>query len=399
MKIDRHEPKPFLGVGFVRQIIMAFGVKPIESCSHKPVTQRYPIDSIAPYFSSVMQTIAPSPQTSGPCFTLAKAILVTALALGTFTKSQAEEFSLDTRLAMSEVDAQANENANSHQLLGTQQQNDRASEVIDQVIDRLGNGAPFDCIISQKIRTADREITGVGSYLQMGMGTGRFIFSMKVHDGDGKHTLFQISDGRLTWTRSQVDEDVSLSRVDVGWLDEGARALHRDSRIKPSMKVGAIGEMLDTIRDQYDLSLGTSQLKGRPLVVVIGTLKQSRRDEMKSILGGQPWPETYPTRVNIAIAQHDDPKSNFGKGLPVRIEHLGEIPRQGSDDSADSNSGVKPHMISLLEFYSIRPVEPRPVERFRYDNQNTEIDFVNETARYEQKFGIHVSAKERQRYR
>ncbi|MCC9603927.1 hypothetical protein LOC67_25525 [Stieleria sp. JC731] len=326
-------------------------------------------------------------------FTALAKLLLAAASFGTASTTLAEHFSLDSQFAMADVAATPASGSS------LQKKHEQALEVIDQVIDRLGNGKPFDCMVSQRTRTADREISGVGRYIQMGMGTGQFRFNMEVHDGDGEHTLDQISDGRLTWTRTQIGDEVTLSRVDVGWLDEGARALQLNSRIKPSMKVGALGEMLDTIRDQYDLSLGTSQLKGRPLVVVIGTLKQSRRDEMLSILGGQPWPETYPTRINIAIAQQDDPETKFGKGLPIRIEHLGELP-ESKDASGDEQPGTaKAHMISLLEFYSIRPTNTRPVDGFRFDNQNTDIDFVNETARYEQKFGIHVSAKERQRYR
>ena len=38
---------------------------------------------------------------------------------------------------------------------------------------------------------------------------------MTMHDGKGKHTLQQISDGRLAWTRTQIGETVQLQRVDV----------------------------------------------------------------------------------------------------------------------------------------------------------------------------------------
>ena len=273
----------------------------------------------------------------------------------------------------------------------------RAQALLEQVIDRLANGTAFDCKIRQRVRTAGREVLGVGTYLQVGGGTGQFSFQIEMHDGDGKHRLQQISDGRLTWTRSEIGGVVSLSRVDVGWLDEGARTLRRDLRIKPSMRVGGPSEMLDTIARDYDLKLGTSALAGRPLLVVIGTLKQTKRDEIASTLNGRPFPVLFPTRVNIAIAESDDPESGFGKGLPIRIEHLSD-PIATSNGPTDSPT-TRRQMISLLEFYSIRPVALPPIQRFRFENQDTEIDFVNETSRYEQRFDIRVSAKERQRYR
>lgn len=275
----------------------------------------------------------------------------------------------------------------------------RAEGLIDQVIDRLANGAAFDCKVRQRVRTAGREVLGVGTYLQVGGGTGQFSFQIEMHDGNGKHRLQQISDGRLAWTRSEIAGEVSLTRVDVGWLDEGARTLKRDARIKPSMKVGGPSEMLDSIRRDYDLSLGTSTLAGRPLLVIIGTLNQTRRDYISHFLHNGHWPELFPTRVNIAIAQQDDPETGFGKGLPVRIEHLSDPIAPERTDGHDPTAKPKRQIISLLEFYSIRPVAPPPIQRFRFENQDTEIDFMNETSRYEERFDIRVSAKERAKYR
>lgn len=275
-----------------------------------------------------------------------------------------------------------------------------ATAVLDQVIDRLANGPAFYSKVRQRIRTAGREVAGVGSYLQVGGGTGQFQLHIDVHDGDGKHTLHQISDGRLAWTRSEINGEVSLSRVDVGWLDEGARTLQRNERVKPSMKVGGPSEMLDSIRREYDLKLGTSTLGGRPLLVVIGSLKPSRRSEIEGILGGAAWPDLFPTRVNVAITQTDDPSNGFGKGLPIRIEHLSDPLTTSQDPDQEQQSQRKSRqMISLLEFYKIQPIKRPPIEHFRFENQDSEIDFVNETSRYEERFDIRVSAKERARYR
>ncbi len=136
------------------------------------------------------------------------------------------------------------------------------------------------------------------------------------------------------------------------------------------------------------------------LLVVIGTLKQSRRDEISTLVAGAELPALFPTRVNVAIAQDDDPEINFGKGLPIRIEHFSDPIAVSDAHQQEPRSTVKKRqMISSLEFYSIRPVAPPPIQRFRFENQDTEIDFVNETGRYEDRFNIRVSAKERQRYR
>lgn len=279
----------------------------------------------------------------------------------------------------------------------------QAAALLQQTIDRLANGPAFDCKVRQRVHAAGREVVGIGTYVQVGQGTGQFSFQINMHDGDGKHTLLQISDGRLAWTRSEIAGTIALSRVDVGWLDEGSRTLDRQQRIKPSHLVGGPCEMLDTIRRRYDLTLGTSSLEGRPLLVVIGTLKKLERDRATANLGPHPWPPLYPTRVHVAIAKTDDPETSFGIGLPIRIEHLSDpievdAPADVSEPPHRSSSNQR-KLISLLEFYSIRPVTPPPVERFRFENQDDEVDFVNETSRYEDRFNIRVSAKERAKYR
>lgn len=275
----------------------------------------------------------------------------------------------------------------------------KAVGLIEQVIDRLANGDAFDCKVRQRVRAAGHEVPGVGTYLQVGGGTGQFSFQITMYDGDDEHRLQQMSDGRLAWTRTEIAGTVSLSRVDVGWLDEGARTLRRNDRVKPSMKVGGPSEMLDAIVREYDLKLGTSSLAGRPLLVIIGTLKQSRRDEITASVGAA-WPTLFPTRVNVAIAASDDPETGFGKGLPVRIEHLSDPVVVATSENAETGAQIKKRqMISLLELYSIRPVKPPPIEQVRFENQDIEVDFVNETSRYEDRFDIRVSAKERERYR
>ncbi|KAA5540408.1 hypothetical protein FYK55_20545 [Roseiconus nitratireducens] len=293
-----------------------------------------------------------------------------------------------------------------------QQPSDPANELpalslIEQVIDRLANGPAFDGKVRQRVRAAGREIVGVGTYTQVGGGTGRFAMQMTMMDGEGKHTLHQVSDGRLAWTRTEIGDEVSLTRVDVGWLDEGARTLRRQDRIKPSMKVGGLTEMLDTIRRDYDLHLGLSQLDGRRLYVIVGNLKSSRRETIEQDLRGDKWPALYPTRVHVAVTADNEPDSDFGKGLPVRIEHWGDPSEESEIDDPRTIAErqrapeAKPtrQLISLFEFYSIQPITPPPIDKFQLENQDASITFVNETSRYEDRFDIRVSAKERAKYR
>ncbi|MEM0925654.1 MAG: hypothetical protein AAGJ83_06425, partial [Planctomycetota bacterium] len=224
--------------------------------------------------------------------------------------------------------------------------------------------------------------------------TSQFSFLMTLHDGVSQHTLQQIGDGRLAWTRQEIAGDVLLSRVDVGWLDEGARLSKDPSKLMPSMRIGGPTEMLDVISRDYDLRLGTSLFGERKLFVIMGDLNAAKRDEIGRLLGGRPWPEHLPTRVHVAIATDDDPDTGFGRGLPVRIEHWSR-PLAPNANGTEVGPSESRRMVSLLEFYSIKPIVPPPVERFRFENQDAEIEFTNETQRYESRFGIRVSARQR----
>ena len=45
-------------------------------------------------------------------------------------------------------------------------------------------------------------------------------------------------------------------------------------------------------------------------------------------------------------------------------------------------------LITLIELYSIGAITPPPTERFRFDNQDAEVNFVNETERYIELYGV-----------
>jgi len=99
---------------------------------------------------------------------------------------------------------------------GTQQQ---AVTLIGRVLRELVHGDAFDAKVRETVWTSGREVIGVGTYEQAGAGTGRYNLQVTMHDGEGKHRLHQISDGRLAWTRTEIADQVSLRRVDVGRLD------------------------------------------------------------------------------------------------------------------------------------------------------------------------------------
>ncbi|MGB7344369.1 MAG: hypothetical protein WBD20_09165 [Pirellulaceae bacterium] len=274
-----------------------------------------------------------------------------------------------------------------------------AGQLIQQVIHRLAYGRPFDAKVRQRVWTAGREMVGVGTYEQAGGGTGRFNMQVTMHDGDGKHTLQQISDGRLAWTRSVISQDITLRRVDVGRLNEWVRDVSRQDNssptyVPPKLKVGALTEMLDQIQRDYDLKMG--KIKSAPLLGISGTLSSEARKRIKTESRVGEWPDLFPTRIVIAIAAESLPNMNFGEGLPVRIEFWSDpVQQEGSDQKAQPEG----RLISLLELYSIRPIDAPPVERFRFETQDYSVNIINETDRYLRLYGVRLTDSQRKQLR
>ena len=278
------------------------------------------------------------------------------------------------------------------------QSDQQAKTLIREVINRLANGDAFDAKVRQRVWTAGREVVGVGTYIQAGGGTGRFNLQFTMHDGDGKHTLQQICDGRLAWTRTEIADHVSLRRVDVGRLNGSLINYQTNSAtsIPPRLRVGAWTEMLDSVRRDYVLRLGTSQLQSRRVWVIRGNLSESARRRILTESRSKKLPELFPTRVNVAIADQPDPATGFGQGLPVRLEFWSDTIATAKSPSASEKDG---RLVSLMELYSMRPIQAPPVERFRFDQQEAPVNFVNETDRYLRRFGIRMTDNQRNRRR
>lgn len=279
--------------------------------------------------------------------------------------------------------------------LSAAQLQQRAERQLSELIVRIATGPGFRCDLWQRVRTKqeskEREILCLGSYLHQGQGTARFEMHTQIA-GRREDLLRQVSDGRLLWTSQMIAGKLNLSRVDLGLLDDRYRSKGRPAEsmpnvghpvaIRPSMLTGGLCEILDTMRRDYDLSLGTSDANGQELMVIIGNLKESKRHEIISQSGGK-LPEMYPTRINVAVAMQNDQRTRFGKGLPVQIEHFGTPQKDDEQVAATSRR----NMISLLQLNNLQPLKAAPLnDRFKFDSGDNE--FISETPRYETRFNL-----------
>lgn len=273
----------------------------------------------------------------------------------------------------------------------------QASILLDRVIKHLVGGPAFDAMIRETVHVSQHDVVGVGSYEQSGGSSGCYHMQLTMHDGHGKHSLRQICDGRLAWTRNEIAGKVSLRRVDVGRLDEWIPKENRQLGLPPRVFVGGWAELLMTLRRDYELKLGTSQLSGQKVLVITGNLRSEVRATVMSESGRTSWPKLYPTEIRVAIATQPDPKTGFGKWLPVRMEFRGDPVQTVTEDGVKISKNGR--LITLIEIYSLRQIEPPPAARFRFENQNAEVDIINETDRYMQSYGVRLTEKDRRSLR
>ena len=277
--------------------------------------------------------------------------------------------------------------------------NPQAITLLRKVLEQLVHGPAFHCKVRETVWTNEREVVGVGTYEQAGQGTGRYHLQVTMHDGKGRHRLQQISDGRLAWTRTEIASDITLRRVDVGRLDEWLGRSTSNSLIAPRYTVGAWVELLTSIHRDYNLDLVGATLDSEPVWVIKGDISSRRRAEIMKRGDGTTWPMLCPTRVHVAVGSKPNESANAGQLLPLRFEFWSDPGSDdfraitGTDNPSTAETGSR--LITLIELYSIQAIISPPVERFRFENREAEVNFINETDRYIQMHGIQLTERER----
>jgi hypothetical protein len=292
---------------------------------------------------------------------------------------------------------------------------DQAALLVQRTIERLTLGGAFDAMLRQRIWAAGDEVVGIGRYEQSGGGTGRFSLEMTIHDGDTRQSTRQISDGKLAWIRTQLGDSVTLQRVDLGRIDEVYRETTRpgprpvpstrgfgsvlapEPAVPPWMRVGGLVELIDTIANDFDLRLGKGTITGQPVWILRGTLTERARERIHQSERQPSATPLCPFEVRLAIAAVGD-ADGFGIGLPVRIEFWSQQAVQSdaaaSPAESDTAAAPRPNMaahaadaprgrlISLLEIYAVRAIDPSPEERFRFARDEPDVTYSNDTQRY-----------------
>lgn len=331
--------------------------------------------------------------------------------------------------------------------------------LVKRTIQRLALGDAFDAKLRQRTWVQRHEVVGIGHYEQSGGGTGRYSLEMTIHDGDLRHTNQQISDGKLAWIRTQIGTTVTLRRVDLGRIEEFYRELSRQGVLQPSsgrnakamvdisrqvppwLRVGGLVETVEQIAADYDLRLTKGFVDQQAAWILRGVIKAEAKARMSDPANNGVWSELSPYEVRMAIAAVGNERG-FGVGLPNRIEFWGQPPRDvqpavdastqfadpllspkntqadatvntvsqtfPASSPADFHSPTSPIMdvatpsdkprgdlISLLEVYSVRRIDPSPEERFRFEREDRDVNFFNDTRHYLKRIAAQHAGPER----
>lgn len=284
----------------------------------------------------------------------------------------------------------------------------QAAEVLNRAILQLANGPAFDAKLRETVWTSGRSVMAGGRYEQAGQGSGRYNMQLKLIDSDGKHSMQQISDGRLAWKRTEIADKITITRVNLGALNEAVRLAGRSVTLSPKLRVGGLIEMLDTIKRDYNLSLHLGALNEIKVLMITGDLNDVARARILSESGRTTWPELCPSYVRLAIAipaeqtvDASDQSTNIdaSAGLPIRFEYCAEPIMASSEQNGEIVTKQRRPTIALFELYSIQKISPPPVTRFEFQRGDADVNFIDETARYVEPYGLQMTDLQRKRLR
>lgn len=255
-----------------------------------------------------------------------------------------------------------------------------AAEVIEAAVTQLAYGPSLNAEVRVRTQAAGEQTVASGNYVQAGGGSGRQRYELRSVVAGGPAVIVQCSDGRLAWTRRQIADNVELRRVELGRLPDqvqdraeivsaaGPAPSSRPARVPPRLRVLGLVELLDNIAADFELTVRTGTLRGAPVLILSGPLRETARQRVREAADGT-IPQDLPTEVWVALSPTLAQPALF----PLRIEY-----RQ--PDGSESG-----RLVTAVEVLSIK-LQPADDRLFLYDSNELDVDLVNETDRYIRRF-------------
>jgi hypothetical protein len=186
-----------------------------------------------------------------------------------------------------------------------------------------------------RIRTMayGHELVGAGEYQQMGLGTSPMLrLEMKIPIGQQVTSKLQVSNGKIMWTRIEIDEgEPQVSRVDLERIREEVEKQKVTPHIDPSvnwMMFGGLSRLLAGLAGNFEFGKARADvLQEEPVWIVTGVWKPEALAKIvphleKEVLAKKPevlakLPPHFPVAINLVLD-----RSEKGANFPFRIEYL-----------------------------------------------------------------------------
>jgi len=223
--------------------------------------------------------------------------------------------------------------------------------------------------IRQKIDLHGAQLSGTGSYLQLGGGENLLLrLSVKVQVEKHVTSLQQVCDGRFLWLRRDMPDGTSLQRIDLKKVRESYAGSGAPPSDGPWLAVGGLPRLIEGLAGKYQF--------GSPRAVKYGNQSawQLEGDLHTEAAPGEkqaPPGEAIPRRVALVIGQNDH--------FPYRIEFQRQEKKKGEEEP-------NPWLPAMsLEFFDVEMSASLDPLQFVYKPDQTRVTEATEA--YLRKFG------------
>ncbi|MEL0096709.1 MAG: hypothetical protein VW875_12760 [Planctomycetaceae bacterium] len=199
--------------------------------------------------------------------------------------------------------------------------------ILKRAIAQLNSESRFQASVRHKINMFEQQLVGTGHYRQFGKGSiKRLRFELKTQVGDVTSSVIQVCDGRHLWTRENLAEGTTLSRIDVRYIQDELAEYERVNGVGKfaanwgaNIAMGGLPRLLASVDSCFEfVSVKEANYEDIPVWILIGTWKQNVKERiMEQFNSGSQLPAHLPNAVKLVLGR--DVEFRF---VPREIQYL-----------------------------------------------------------------------------
>ena len=252
--------------------------------------------------------------------------------------------------------------------------------ILKRSIAQMHSETRFQAAVRHRIDMFDQHLVGAGHYRQFGNGAiKRLRFELKTQVGDNTASVVQVCDGRHLWTRENLADSTSLSRIDVRYVSDALQKQEQQgtqhgagllgAHWGANIAMGGIPRLLASLQSSFHFTAASeATYEDVPVWVLVGKWKpQVRKSIAARFDSANRFPTHLPDAVRIVLGR--DVEFKF---IPREIQYL----------KVASDKSVTP-MVSL-QLYDITRLVDMNAAQFEY--QRGEQVIVDRTQAFLDKY-------------